>query len=316
MQTKQHDYHEIENPDCKRCGSRYKEYQKDGICTIIRSASDQCPVRCVGEWEKQKLYFLLRYFTMFTQSMKSKWRLNYIEIGSGPGRVVVRDNGVEIDGTAMAILNHELAHHLESFLFIDISDSVISSLSSRKKSHPLDNKIHIARADYCDQKQLIKAFQEFNKKSLNLVFLDPTDCSFPFESIRTLREILPKSDFIINFAYGTDLIRNIISAFSHKQAQIKYTNFLGSDFFSLPENIVLAEEKTETSSRKLTQNFIEQYEKNLQGLGLSHTYKYDSQIEHYYVLIFASSNEIAKKFWKEAGRYQPNEQKILEFYDV
>jgi hypothetical protein len=43
----------------------------------------------------QKIFHLIQYFGIFTIGMKSKWQgnINYIEICSGPGRCVNRENG-------------------------------------------------------------------------------------------------------------------------------------------------------------------------------------------------------------------------------
>jgi hypothetical protein len=65
------------------------------------------PVRCVGGWSYDKIYRLVKYFGIFASGMKNAWKgLNYVEICSGPGRCIIRDQRTEMDGTARSIITH------------------------------------------------------------------------------------------------------------------------------------------------------------------------------------------------------------------
>ena len=66
---------------------------------------------------------------------------------------------------------------------------------------------------------------ELNRKSLNLCFIDPTDCSVPFILIKEIKETLPNVDFIINLASGTDFNRNIGNVILNDNQNLKLKYF-------------------------------------------------------------------------------------------
>ena len=97
------------NPDCKKkCNKEQRrEMTENDLCIEVNSVIDGLPIRCVGEWGMQKNYLLIQYLGIFTTGMKNKWKLNYFEICSGPGRCIDRKGGMEFDGTATSIVKHK-----------------------------------------------------------------------------------------------------------------------------------------------------------------------------------------------------------------
>jgi hypothetical protein len=152
MSTARLNLRECQHTKCsgKACKER-DTLDADGLCTQTQSALDSLPVRCVGEWAYDKIYRLVQYFGTFAGGMKDKWHgLNYVEICSGPGRCITREDRKEIDGTAMAIIRHKHFPKLKKGIFIDASPSVVEILNQRIKAL---NASHIAEAvvgDYSD----------------------------------------------------------------------------------------------------------------------------------------------------------------------
>jgi hypothetical protein len=73
---------------------------------------------------------LVKYFGIFASGMKNAWKgLNYVEICSGPGRCITRDNRTEMDGTALSIVTHPVFPQLKKALFIDASVQVVEALN-------------------------------------------------------------------------------------------------------------------------------------------------------------------------------------------
>jgi three-Cys-motif partner protein len=263
----------IHNDRCQKgCNSNNRKgFIENDLCSETNSVLDNLPIRCVGEWAEQKIYHLVQYFGIFSNGMKDKWKgeLNYIEICSGPGRCVARENGSEFDGTALSILKHSAIKNIRRALFFDVNEIVVDTLNQRIRKLNIDN----ARAligDYskpdliCD---IIK--QSINPNSLNLIFIDPTDCSVPFSLISKIKLVLVNVDFIINLASGTDYNRNITNALldqdSYTRTISKYSKFLGTaDFFKDPVNIKLAQERRNIDLRN---NFRESYTQSLKTIG-------------------------------------------------
>ena len=285
---------------------------EEGICIITSSIIDGDLVRCVGKWSYKKIHWLTRYCSIFANGMKNKWKLNYIEICCGPGRCIIREDGREIDGTSLAIINHEVFNYFNKAIFIDNNSNSVNALNRR-----IDylGKHYIAKAvigDYNDIVGVKEILSDVPKQCLNLVFIDPTDCSIPFSLIEAMSSALGNADFIINMAIGTDLTRNIRHAIldaNFIKVKMKYIDFLGNDdYFSNKEVINAAKQDDNSIMRNL---FIEEYKRRLGAIG--YVYTGIEKVEHYYDLLFASKHSLGLNFWKKSQHVEPSGQARMDF---
>src|SRR6266566_6808642 len=54
----------------------------------LTTASDGLPARCVGQWSKDKCYYIGRYAAIFSAGMKDKFpKRDYIDLFAGPWSV-------------------------------------------------------------------------------------------------------------------------------------------------------------------------------------------------------------------------------------
>lgn len=299
-----------ENALClKNCNKeKRKEVTEEDLCTETVSVIDRLPVRCVGSWAIQKIHHLVQYFTIFSLGMKNKWHeINYIEICCGPGRCISRSTGLEFDGTSLCVIQNEAYKHLKKAMFFDYNQKVIDILNSRIKANNISNAFALI-GDYNNPEKICDDIILKTKGvGLNLIFIDPTDCSVPFSLLRVLKNRLKNIDFIINIAIGTDFNRNIKKAIdspeTHQNVINKYKTFLGSDdFFNDP--------RIKTASQKdLRLIFRDAYMDSLKNIG--YQYFDFKHIENYYDLVFASSHEKGIEFWGKANKVQYDGQRSL-----
>lgn len=286
------------NKDDRREGKAIND-----ICQVAKSIVDSMPVRCVGTWAEQKIYLIAQYLGIFATGMYKKWKVNYIEICSGPGRCIDRKTGFEFDGTSLAVINHESFKYITKALFFDYSKQVVETLNSR-----IDRlgktKAKAYYGNYFDSSSICDVVKrEVDPYSLCLVFIDPTDCSVPFSLLEDLHSIIPNMDLIINLASGTDFNRNALNIISdpvkYRSAKAKYERFLGIEtFFS---NI--------TSPEGIKMKFRNAYVNRLKCLGL--VYTDIKEVEQFYDIIFASASLKGIEFWKKALKYEYDGQLSL-----
>jgi three-Cys-motif partner protein len=312
------DLNEIYIPECRgKCNKQTRQkIAPKGICHEIVSKVDGLPIRCVGSWSKQKVFYLLQYFSIFTKAMHKKWNgnINYVEICCGTGRCIARDTKIEFDGTTLAILKLTESNFLSNGIFVDFDNEVLDILEKRLVDIR-STKHHIIPGDYNDSKTLVRSLQERIdiKTGLTLFFIDPTDCSVPFTLIARIKNAFPNSDFIINVAIGTDFTRNVVGSINNPSSYInvrnKYIRFLGSkDFFSDKTTLELAEHGDLPNLRT---KFREYYVKSLFEIGL--TFSDFIRVRPYYDIIFASQHNVGLKFWKSATKNEFDGQKTLDF---
>lgn len=312
------EFNESFNKNCLRNCDRdqRKTTTNDDICLVTKSITDGLPVRCVGDWSRTKIFLLAQYFGIFSTGMKGKWdgNINYIEICSGPGRCVERSSGMEINGTSLCVLNHQAFKYLKFAFFFDSNMDVVTTLNSRIENVKIGNaKAYIG--DYNQPDKICEIIlTQVNQYSLNLIFIDPTDCSLPFSMIESLKRRLPHVDFIVNVAVGTDFNRNILQILqkpdSYKEVMKKYRNFLGNNTFF--ENNRIKQLAIERDSLGLRNAFREEFINSLQRIG----YQYFGQkkVKHYYDIVFASSDPKGIDFWEKATKNEYDGQRTLDLF--
>jgi three-Cys-motif partner protein len=310
------DLHEEHNPNCERCRNREERRTRDGLCETVPSVTDGFPVRCVGKWARDKIYFLSQYFGIFGNGMKNSWegKLDYFEICSGPGRCVIREEANEVDGTALAVIHNRHFPHYHGATFFDISEEVVDVLNRRLQPFDLGIRACAMVADYNQSALLAEKARSRSAGGLNLVFVDPTDCSVPFATIAALADSLENVDFIINVAVGTDATRNIKPAIldPESRARAKYSLFLGGDAFFLDDDVVSMAKAGRDEQLRL--RFREYYRGSLLSLGYEHFAT--ERVEHYYDLLFASRHPKGLEFWKKAQKYGPDDQAAFDFGEI
>ncbi len=302
------DYRDSINNECLACGPDKRKDTCDdgGLCERIQSTLDGLPLRCVGGWGRDKVYRLLQYLGIFAPGMKKHFKLHYIELCSGPGRVIDRQSRNEFDGTAIALLRHRHASLLADATFIDIDDDVLCTLQKRidqlEQTAPVT---YVVKGDYNSAESIDDAIRHIPCDDLCLVFIDPTDLSLPFSTISHIADSLGRADLIINVADGTDFVRNAKKAIEKDgPVRKKYERFLGAPGFFERENV-----RACTSEKELKAAFLRQLEHGLSELGYKH---FDREsIKHYYGLLFATKHERGLDFWKKSQKIPPDGQRSL-----
>ena len=204
------DFRPLDNPTCRHCrnAQERKACAPQGICQAASSILDGGPLRCVGEWGREKAYNLAQYLGVFCQGMRKLWKgLNYIEICSGPGRCLDYHSFTEHDGSSIVVLRHRASIFLTTAMFIDNDEASVSHLQKRIDNIGITNA-RASIADYTDPGSVVKALEGLPPSCLNLLFIDPTNLDFPFESLVAITKHLGQTDIIMTVAMGMDFNRN------------------------------------------------------------------------------------------------------------
>lgn len=296
--------------ECERCRNAKERatHMVDGFCAVP-STIDDLKVRCVGGWGKDKVYFVATYVDIVGNALHRKFDINYIEICSGPGRCIDYDNGEEFNGTPLAVLSTPGTRNLSNLFFFDINPIAIEILEKRithqealifKGDNP---KVNVNVGDYLKNESIVDVVEKsvnHSSKCLNIVLIDPTDLSVPYEMYEALMDLKGKTDFIINFAEGTDLRRNIVRAAKNPNSPVgkKYSKALKNKkfFFSTKLQSLIEQNNHE----ELVESYLHEFLSPFKMKGFIHIQ--ETKIEKYYKLIYLSQNALGAKFWSEASR--------------
>jgi len=281
---------------CKNCD--HENNAKDGICTI-KNAGDGIPVRCVGGWSREKLFYLKRYVDTFTTSMRNKWKgeLYYIDLFAGPGKCIVRDNEEEIDSSPLIALNAKFP--FKKYYFVDLNGIALEALLKRCKSHQYEERTILLNDD-CN-KVVHSIVENIPKLSLSMAFIDPTGLDFKFATVEKLAH--RKVDLIITYPDSMAISRNL-------------PKFLREEHCSLDDFIGDSGWRKCKSLREVT----EYYKKKLHSLDYQEIMQADEiQIRSLaknlplYTLFFASKHPLGKRFWQEISEINHTGQRKLKF---
>lgn len=300
-----------QNHNCNKCTNKEirNRFIENSLCSEIVSQEDQLSLRCVGRWAREKITRLEKYFQIFTNGMKNKWNyLNYIEICSGPGICIDRNSQSEFDGTALTILKNQAYENITKCIFIDFEDKVVDTLNNRIQKLG-KKKAEAFKGDYNNPSQIIELIKRNTNQynALNLVFIDPTDCSVPFVTISEIKKNLINVDFIINIATNTDFNRNVVNIVKEPQKynslKEKYQIFLNNyDFFDEKIANLVNVGKFDKVRKLFRNSFVVELGK----IGLGHTdFKH---VKNYYDILFATAHLRGKDFWEKAMKIEPDGQ--------
>ena len=74
---------------CQKCINRdlRNKHCEEGVCEYP-SAFDNLPIRCVGHWANDKIYYLTQYFGIFATGMHKRWE-NLYYVDSYPYKPII-----------------------------------------------------------------------------------------------------------------------------------------------------------------------------------------------------------------------------------
>ena len=152
MKRKEPDFNKKINKDavqkCNKCSIKKDDNIVNTLCKEV-IGTDGEKIRCVGNWAYKKVYYITRYFDIFFKGMKNKpFEKNYLEICSGPGRCIYKNEGEEYDGTALSILHLDSYEYAKSLLFFDKEEEVVNILNKRITKLGKQDKSKAFIADY------------------------------------------------------------------------------------------------------------------------------------------------------------------------
>jgi len=200
-------------------GCNPKREAIDGNCTI--PASDGLVARCGSAWTLKKHTIFEKYIGIFSNGMKKKFILNYIDLYSGPGFYFNRSTGKEHEGSPLLALKYEF----NNFFFNDLSTQNTEALASRAKNKGTSSNIF--------NKDANEVAMEINKNiannSLSFCLIDPNNMNDL--KLNTIKELTrnKRVDILVNFAYGMDYRRSSKYILDEDSENKKFDEFFGTD---------------------------------------------------------------------------------------
>lgn len=279
---------------------------KNGNCEI--PGSDGLPVQCVGPWVRGKHYILEKYLKA-TSAVRSKFTKKgnavFIDLFSGPGRCIIREEYSEIDGGGIIALQLDKGRFNE-YYYVDIENENTKALEKRIGERAGCNILT------ADSNMIVSSLtSNFMKHDYryHFAYIDPFGVeALKFETIKEMAK-LARMDLLINFPIGS-IKRNIRSWLRNTDTPLD--RFLGTPIWR---------DGIERVSLRLIYNkLITIFEQQLMTLGYP---KEGLQLKSggisvkntrdvpLYVLLLASKHPLAQRIWDSAKKIGPDGQRSL-----
>lgn len=230
------------NGECKN--------NKEGICQRYKSKDDNLSLRCSGFWSEAKINHFKYYAEMFSTGMKNKWKnLCYIDLFSGPGKCIIREELKEINGTCFEVI--KLKDKFTHYFFIDKNSTCISDLKKRLKGY---NNVRYYNND-CNVivREVVEKIPKF---SLGLAVIDPDSLQFCFRSYKQLSE--RKIDLIVNYPISS--VERAVSSLLSKKLDSKVLDNFHPGWRDIVSKKTWGNSKEE-GIRNLVKNYVSKIEK-------------------------------------------------------
>jgi three-Cys-motif partner protein len=181
---------------------------------LWRSRDDDLLVRGVKPHSAEKSRLVSRSVDTVTSAMSGKWfatthGLEYLELYSGPGRLLNEQTGKEQPGSPLQAL--AIPTPFSRYVFSDFSDECVAALQARV-GHRSD--VSVLGGDANSPAHLERVAGLLNPKALLIAYLDPArPQDLHWSTVEYLAERFEYGDLIINLPVNS-LMRSILGALS------------------------------------------------------------------------------------------------------
>ena len=261
---------------------------------------DLLPVREISPHSHEKADRHRRYCSIFNGGMKDQWPDNrgYLELFSGPGRLLDTAAGEEVDGCPLVAA----ASNFNRLAFVEYDEELADSLEQRLRARRIGHeRARVFAGDANDPGTLDQALDFLPRPGLIFCFVDPEDLNSDWSAIAHLAAArhAPRSqriDFLLNFPTGP-MKRNYT-------ADRKITTVLGTPEWKLRVD----------AGEPLGLVFRETLALQFERIGLEtarHKEIRNSKGTTVYDLVFASAHPRAIDFWEKISSVEADGQRML-----
>ena len=179
---------------------------------LWRSRDDGLLVRGVKPHSAEKSRLVSRSIDTVTSAMSSKWfatkhGLEYLELYSGPGRLLDERTGKEQPGSPLQAL--AIPKPFSRYVFSDFSDECVDALQARVGER---NDVSVLGGDANHSAHLARVAELLNPRALLIAYLDPArPQDLHWSTVEYLAKRFEHGDLIINLPVNS-LMRSILGA--------------------------------------------------------------------------------------------------------
>lgn len=277
------------------------------LCKSVEQ-DDGLPVREVGLWTEEKLWFWNRYLEITTSAMAGKphWSgLVYVDLFAGPGICRIKSSRRRIPGSALIAAN--APKPFRTILLCEKDKALAKACQTRLSRTAVADRCQVFLGD-CNER-VSEIASQIPERALTLAFVDPEGLDAEFSTIQTLAN-RGRVDLLILFADAYDVVRNIDTYRRQEHSKLDLTLGPGSQWREKWDLLNSHEGNT------VRQFFAKIYQGQLQrllGYKVFGERVISSRRGPLYRLIYASKHQRGLEFWDKVTKRDVGGQLDLGF---
>jgi three-Cys-motif partner protein len=277
------------------------EAVRDDVALVI--APDGLLARTVRPHSLEKAHYARVYADIVGTAMKGKWggQLAWVELYCGPGKLFVPELGTYPDGSPLEALG--IRHPFNTYAFVDLDKNCTDALTARIAERYGDRPdVHVLQGDANSPEVHDQLVALLPRNALIVLYADPAELNFRFDTIRFFAERYAHLDLLINLPLP-GVVRALRAGHETKAGQV----------LDIDEPLSLIG----PTSTKTNVTMRQYFESRLCALGYEHFASEsirNSKNSPLYDLLLASRDPRAKEFFEKALQRHPDGQYRMSLF--
>ncbi|MGB6743116.1 MAG: three-Cys-motif partner protein TcmP [Terracidiphilus sp.] len=159
----------------------------------------------LGPWTEDKFDLIRLYCHIFSSAMKNKWTRVYIDLYAGSGLCRIEGRSQVLLGSPLIALSVDAP--FDRYIFCESDPGRFSALKARVEKGYAKYNVHLIPGKF--DEHIDEICSRIPRKSLALCLVDPFDCDFSIDGLKTISKSAQGVDFLCLLALQMDAKRNV-----------------------------------------------------------------------------------------------------------
>jgi three-Cys-motif partner protein len=259
----------------------------------------------LGPWTEDKFDLIRLYCHIFSSAMKNKWTRVYIDLYAGSGLCRIEGRSQVLLGSPLIALSVDAP--FDRYIFCESDPGRFSALKARVEKGYAKYSVHLIPGKF--DEHIDEICSRIPRKSLALCFVDPFDCDFSIDGLKTISKSAQGVDFLCLLALQMDAKRNVRH---YLQPDSKIDRMIGNTTWRLRWNN--RSDIHEDFAKFLAMEFA----KSMSEAGYLETplhqmkevKTHDTNVPLYYLAMF-SKHQTAFRLWTQVLKYATPQRSLF-----
>lgn len=260
----------------------------------------------LGSWTEDKFDLIRLYCQIFSSAMKNKWTRVYLDLYAGSGLCRIKGRDQVLLGSPLIALSVDAPFN--RYIFCESSPERFSALKARVEKNYAKHDVHLISGKF--EEHIHEICSAIPGNSLALCFVDPFDCDFDIDHLKTISKCARGVDFMCLLALQMDAKRNVPH---YLKPDSKIDRMLGNTKWRTRwnERVDVHEDFAKFLAREFANSMSEAGYLETHLDQMKEVKTHDKNIPLYYIAMFSKSQK-AFDLWKQVIVYSAPQRGLFD----